>query len=127
MIEVMTTSGTELRSRWTAGRIAAAVLFLGGIGWAVTFARWSEFPKVYLPGYVVWILWGLRAAGLNHSRFRNLTWAISTFWHLIWFFFVLWLLPGLFGLVWVAGLQMAWSVIAFVTSVIFWRGNVRRQ
>ncbi len=123
----MTASHAQFSSRWPVGRVAAALLFAGGAGWAITFARRAEFPKVYLLGYVVWALWGLRAFGLSHPRFRSVAWAISTFWHLVWFLFVIWLLPGLFMLIWTVGLQMAWTVIAFLTSLFIWKGDPRRQ
>ena len=132
----MTTSTAQISSRWSAGRIAAAFLFVVGAAWTVTFARGSEFPKLYppgylvLPGYVVWVLWGLRAVGISHPRFRSVTWCISTLWHLVWFLLSLWLLPGLFffGIaLWTIPMQMGWTVIAFMTSLFIWRGDPRKQ
>lgn len=106
-----------IRMQWPPGRIAAAVLFVVGTWWAYTFAVRPSFPWIYSPGYLVWSLWGLRAAGLRQASFLKVCWTISALWHLIWFFISLWLLLGSAGFLLLRGWEIIWSILAFLVSM----------
>ena len=123
----MTASEIQTGSKWPAGRIAAALLFVGGTGWAVTFSMPSEFERLFLPGFFVWALWGLRVIGFDQPKFRNFMWGVSTIWHLVWFLLSLFLFPFVLVFVWKVGLQVAWTVLALVISMRIWRGDPSKQ
>ena len=126
VVSTMTFSAIPNRVQWPPGRVAAALLFLAGMGWAFTLYL-RPFPWMYAPGYLVWVLWGLRALGMHSRWFLKLTWSVSTLWHLIWFALSIWLLVG--SLMWLGfgGLQLLWSIAAFLVSMALWSGNPRNQ
>jgi hypothetical protein len=112
-------------SEWKAGRIAAAVLFVGGAFWT-----WYLFPSssgelaFFAAGLLIWALWGVRALNLGPPAVHRAVWILSLLLHLGW----LWLaaaataLSGGFALIAVP-IQIIWCLIAAIVSSAFILGG----
>lgn len=108
-------------SEWKAGRVAAALLFLGGAFWA-----WYLLPSssadwaFYAAGLLVWALWGVRALNLGSPVVHRAVWILSLLLHLGW----LWLaaaataMTGGFAL-FAVPIQIIWCLIAAIVSCAF--------
>ena len=110
-------------------RIASTFLFLGGVVLLWLFYAGSQFTVGFSPlgrvtvvGYVIWILWLVRAIWILPIKLRKMLWLLSLSWHAMTIAICIPFLPYLIKLPH-GGLKfmMPWSLLAFVISIIMFK------
>jgi hypothetical protein len=113
------------RSRFSTGRLYAAILAVGGIAWTVLLLRYAaSMNTVHLivPGLCIVALWLLRAFNIGWRRMWIVTWSVSVVWHLVWSILGLFAAGTAFatftlrdGII--ASVPSAWVFVAFALSL----------
>ena len=115
-------------------RLVALLAFVSGFFWMVQIGRrfldQGSIHGLFLPGIVIWLLWGVMALGLGSTRFCRVTWLISCLWHGLLSLLCVAMVVALAGLpLLFAPLEIAWVILLAIVSgaVLFAQRSSRTE